>query len=1069
MMNRKEHIVRDALFLDIPYIVDSALRHVEYRLNRLHRPRIGAPPIAKRYVELPSFALLVAVAVFAAYGPTFSALCGFLEPSLYSSGQVFFGWLCKLLAVAQLMGTSAYVDARIERRFAKKGLPRGPRWAVVRVVFFLVLVAWSFPFLFLGEAMIAGAEQDGCRPGAPDWPSGVQVAALIATLGVSAWGSLRASTLRGRIGSQALAIAALVALVSSMSLLPGGLWTEAHQVPYPHVFGFVAVGMAAIAWIASWLIHIPFGSLTRREYCGSKAALREVELFPKSREDPELSPRRIFGGLVVGVLQKPAQFLLLPAFAVLLVPEQFLWHACIAGTVASSLLITASTLTVRWDRMAQYLRRYLLLGIPFAVSAAAIVVAVLRVLDVQYVTTLLNMAPFGVLFTWTTMAYAVGWWFEYHVNSLLAAKLLSILGASGRSDNEVVGYDASRIRFSEKSRVEVQHRYVTGHGLGELVVVGQVRETSSGDEITAFHAYSFIEFFSTLLGKKYPKEAQEVARRIQLYFAMVNVLLVLGFGLLAWHWGRGDRLNTVSAVVEARSEPPTGAKGTMDLAAALRTPVDGPLPDSAIVVAASGGGTRAALYAASVLQGLHRLGVDSRVVLLSGVSGGGVASAYFYGHRAELIRRDERTAPCLGVAAGDVTPWECFRRRMAMPFIGDVLRGASEWRIQSDLPLGILLSESFERRLFAHGKEQLRFNQEPEIGLILNSTATGVPLQDMPMIDGTFIRLPTVGATRCEDDARPTSAGVGGRLAFSNIRDIGAFQKFDENMPSIRMPFVVVRDPDVKLAQAAALNANFPPVFPNARVNLTGFSGGDATKCDTRSYFVTDGGTTENLGLVSALLALDSALDSIGAGDPRNDAHASTQPPRLRDVDIVLAEASAFSFDYSQDRGVGAAAGDGKERLTGRLTLELIDRVQARMRPAKVRIHDLSLPRAFRSRGGFGTHWAFPGSVRIENPLVTPLLSTWNRVVSQYGGTDRQWVTLDRKHLFIAWDALFDDESICDRRSWPSADHPTGAQDLAIVSGWICGHDPSLKDAAKPDPQVARWQALRTLMKAPVR
>lgn len=1045
------HIVRDALFLDIPYIVDSFCRHTEYRLNRLHTPRIGGAPQPKSCLWLPSLVMFVVVLAFAAYGPTLHSLCALLGRATTETLTRGFGRLLIVLAVVQFFGSLAYFHFRIRRRFDRRGVPAGLRCArsiVVHAVFAVVLLVSAAPLGFFGQAVLATTALDTCVPQAAPWPAAVQAAALVLAAIVGAWRSCRAANLRRRIAWQAASLAALVLL---LAWLPGiSLRTEAAQVPYPHVFGVVAVGAALIAWLATWLVAIPFRSVKSADRAAVQLALRSVELFPPSRDDPPLSPRRIFGGLVIGILQKPMQFVLLPAFAVLLVTEGWLWHAAVAGVSASALLTIAGTLTSRWDRMAQYLRRYFLLGTPLVVSVAVIVVAALRLAGVQYVTTLLDVAPFGVLFAWMVMAYTLSWWFEYQVNSLVTARLLGLFDPTIGRDDALVPYEPDALAPRERSRVDLGHRYLTGHGLGELIVVGQLLEHSSGKRIPAFHAYTLVEFFETLLARSAPDTAREILRRVQLYFALVNVLLVLGLAVLAWHWGRGDRTNTVSPVVRAGTLSPAQAPapGYADLAALLAQDEARSKP-SALVVAASGGGTRAALYTASVLRGLHELGADSRIVLLSGVSGGGVAAAYFYGHRSALVAGERER--CDGVDKPDSTSWDCFLDRMAMPFIGDVLRGASEWRIQSEQPLGVLLAESFERRLFAAragSGTPLKLGADANVGLVLNTTVSGHPVQDAPALDGTLVRLPATNAGACQNEERPVSALAGGRLAFSNLRHVAAFERSDDTTPAIRMPFVVVRDRSVGLAQAAALNANFPPVFPNARVDLHGFRNA-GTACDVRSYFVTDGGATENLGLLSALMALHSALDAAPGATPR-------------DIDLVLAEASAFGFDYAQDRGVGAATGEAKERLTGGLALELLARLRERLEPAQLRVHDLSMPRVFRSRGGFGTHWMHPGSVTLDNPQITPVPSSWTRAVAQFSRLDRHWVTLDRAQLFTLWNALYDTQvPFCSRR-WENDPH----QDFDSVSRWICGRDGEGKTVARPDPQTARWQALKQVVRA---
>jgi hypothetical protein len=1034
---RAKHIVRDALFLDIPYVVDSFTRHAEYGLNRLHPPALdGTPPRLRSYLALPSFALLLVVLYLTAYGPTYNALCGLFEPTRVESATHGLGWVFVLGAFLQFVGSLIYFHFRIKRRFEKQKLPFSARYCLVHAVFFVVLWVWALPLAWLGKSML-GEMPGGCYPHATNGPAVVQVLSLIIAAVTAAAVSQMAPSIRWRVLGQAIAIGALVAMTFVVTV--DGPRSEAAQVPYPHVFGAIAAGLAIIACAATWLVDIPFRSVSDEERNAAARTLRSTELFPMSRDDPQLSVRRIAGGFVTGLLAKPLQFLLLPAFAVLLAPAGYLWHACAAGTVAAAMLITAGTLTPRWDRMSQYLRRYFLLGTPFAVSGTVIIVSALRLGGVQYVTTLLNVAPFGMLFVWMVMAYALCWWFEYHVNSILAARLLDIFGAKGGWDRALVPYHISAAARG-LSRVDLEHRYLTGHGLGELIVVGTVEERSKKERVPAFQAYTFLELFGTLLGRDHPIESQEIVRRVQLYFALVNVLIAIGLGMLAWHWGRGDRLNTVEPIATAMREP-AGQEDAPANVAILLAQDSANSRKSAIVVAASGGGTRAALYTAMTLQGLHNLGADKRIVLLSGVSGGAVASAYFYGHRDALVH-DSKLAPCEVGNLQTRSAWECYLDRMTMPFIDDVLRGAAEWRIQSEQSLGVLLAESFERRLFAG--DSMTLAKRADVGLILNTTVAGHPVEDAPVIDGTLARLP---AGRLPDCERPISALGGGRLAFSNLTHIDAFSKTDADVQAIGMPFRVLRDRRVELAKAAALSANFPPVFPNARVNVAGFAGA-GKPCDVRSYFVTDGGATENLSLVSALLAIDSAVSALPVNAP------------LREIDIVLAEASAFEFDYAQDRGVGAATGQAKERLTGRLTLELLERLRKRV---TINVHDVSLPRVFRSRGGFGTHWQWPGSVRLENPLVTPVPPEWQRVVAQFTRLDRHWLTIERAQLFRLWQALYDkDGAFCDR---PWSDDP--AADLATVSRWICGRDKSGNEVARRDPQLDHWAKLKAKLAAP--
>lgn len=1065
------HFIRDAIFLDIPYIVDSVCRHADYRLNRLHRyiPNSGAVPQARTYLTLPPFLCFLVILLFSAYGATLSALCGVFGATNIEVIRRGAGHVCIAVAYCQFSALIILFALRVHKRFIKADIHDVWRAIVVCLVLLLVVIAWSSPWYFLGHALLSQPlylfghlvqdpiSFDTCRPNTQRGPAWIQLCAFLASAVLAALATKRQPSVRLRIFWQVLILAAMI----------GGLWylpgmavrSEAAQVPYHHLYAVVALGFAFTALIASCLVYVPFFSMTAGERMPFRNALHQHELFAGSRKDPSLSPRRIVGGGVIGVLHKPLQFLLLPSFAIILVPTGFLWHACLLGALASLLLIIASNLTSRWDQMSQYLRRYFLLGTPLVVSAGVIVMAALRLVDVQYVATVLNVAPFGVLFVWMVMAYALGWWFEYQVNSVLAAQLLKIFGANGRTDYAVIAYTPAACAAGPWSQeVKRTERYLMAHATGQFVVTGWLREKQGGKVVTAFNTFSFVELFSNLLEHQVPDAVHELERRIQLYFALVNSVLLIGGGLLFWYHGRDDRLNTVMPVVTAR--PASGANN-LDLSTLLQAQSDHAPP--AIVVAASGGGTRAALYTATVMQGLHALHADRDVVLLSGVSGGGVAAAYFFSHRAALLSDEQQRCDALDQLPQD--PWQCYRDRMAMPFIRDVLQGAGEWRIQSEQPLGMLLAESFERRLFADGGKVL--GDEAAVGLILNTTISGHPLADEPALLGGFVRAANSLPDRCADEQEPVAGLAGGRLAFTNLRQIDAFQKTNDQMRDIRLPFVVVQDERIELARAAALNANFPPVFPNARVDLLGNPSHDSS-CAKHSYYVTDGGATENLGLLSALLALKSSLDSMAMSELQSErTDAKHKRPRLRNIEIVLAEASAIEYDYHQDRGVGAATGQSKERLAGRLTLELFEQVERAAQAidpnVQVRVHDLSLPRVFRSRGGFGTHWMFPEFVRVTDPLSMPPPLEWQQVVAQYTGMQRFWVTLNRKQVLELWQDLYDDqENLCDRQ-WSLRSDPD--EDLRTVSNWICGRVSASGIPAQPDGQLEAWRQFRELLK----
>jgi hypothetical protein len=292
--------------------------------------------------------------------------------------------------------------------------------------------------------------------------------------------------------------------------------------------------------------------------------------------------------------------------------------------------------------------------------------------------------------------------------------------------------------------------------------------------------------------------------------------------------------------------------------------------------------------------------------------------------------------------------WDCFTKRVTKPFIEDVLDGATEWRVYRKTARSELLAESFERHLFA----QRTLGSFHTPALILNSTIVGHPADESDALNRT-INPPE----SCDEAEQPFKLMSGGRLIFTNLKNTDAFPPRPSLIPDVRLPYQIVQDPNVRLASAAALNANFPPVYPNARIAVRNDK---PDGCKYRSYYVTDGGAEENLGLISALYALESALAKIPKG------------VRVRPIHVVIAEASAVAYDYSQDRGFSAFVGGSPQRLAGGLTNDLEQTVVNRLTEvdanATIQFHYLGLPLAFRARGGFGTNWLYAKEFHLNDP-----------------------------------------------------------------------------------------------------
>ncbi len=532
----------------------------------------------------------------------------------------------------------------------------------------------------------------------------------------------------------------------------------------------------------------------------------------------------------------------------------------------------------------------------------------------------------------------------------------------------------------------------------------------------------------------------EVTQRTGTYFVGLNIALI-SVALAFWAYAAFEHRETANEPVVTESRVPPLPEQLVDLSSLLQQRSEPVRP--AVVVVASGGGTRAALYTASVLKGLHRLHVDKDIILVSGVSGGGVALAHFAANSAALTGQSSpapsKLCPDNQHAMHSVDDeWNCFTTNVTKPFIEDVVNGATEWRIFTNTALSVLLAESFERYLF----DKRRLGSAKNAALILNSTVVSHPAAESVVLTKTINT-----AKSCEEAEQVFKLMSGGRLIFTNLLDIDAFVRHGPgpSLPDVRLPYRIVRDAGVSLASAAALNANFPPVFPAARVRVRS-DGPDP--CRYRSFYVTDGGAEENLGLISALYALESALDKLKGGGAR-----------VRPIHVVIAEASALDYDYSQDRGVAVFLGGSRERLAGGLTRELQERVDTSLKNvngprAAVQYHFLSLPLAFRSRGGFGTHWLYAETFHLSDPRPRTT-ARQNAFLADIGA---EKATIKRKSLEELWLALHDpDTPFCSASKFSD-------REALKVQTWICG--PPQAGGIERDLHIEAWTEFVAQMQA---
>lgn len=831
---------------------------------------------------------------------------------------------------------------------------------------------------------------------------------------------------------------------------------------YKHVLIPLSVVMLVIPLsIASVLARTIF--YWRFDLIGDKfhRLIELVEVFGSPKRPP-LDINKIIRSLFV--ILRHILMLTFPAALVTLLMPYYLRDTLILNGVII-LVITLFLLAFAkiHDRLGHLLSIYqgmFFHGVQVGVSTLVIILGVTRILDIGYVSYIVEASPLTLL-TYILVAYLLLWFFEYWINRIFDEELLSLFNtnkiACGKIDYE---YDSSTsFRESMLARVKPKKRSIQLHGNGRLVTVGDCHwfkyypdidldsddfqkiqkmcnegkenETKLSEYINnifkemdtkkrevikreiqkknyddyrqrngiRFQFYNRFDFLDHLVenavlsdftfakdnnttGKSQSEvrsdlrwHVKDLRKQYTSYYAMLTMILVFGIVSQIFQLTNivDPSVQLFSTPVEAISNNATVKqeqnknifslreqifiKSGDRLASTFGEPeiIPSKKPDPVILIAASGGGTRAALYTASLLQGLAELDLLDNVKLVSGVSGGGAALAYFYGHRHQLLETSRGQ------------PWADFYNAVSKDYIVRCLQGSSERRVAGGIRLGTLLDEGFQD-IFFDGK--IRTANGKEMGILFNTSVEG-EVHSTEATDPDFARW----VQNNPDQAKSWTAGT--RLIISNLEEAIAFKKDIYDVPRNDLRYISIVNPDLSLATSAALNANFPPVFSNAAVDI-----------GRSRYWVTDGGAMDNRGLISLLYVLKEALagnsnEQCGAmeiepGDDQATLIGNKEKDILHgksqfiypDIHIIVADASAVTFDYSQKRGFGAILGSSLKLATG-LIDELENEVKdeyCKISPGnRIYIHELYMPLTLRARGGLGTHWMMPLMAKFKS------------------------------------------------------------------------------------------------------
>jgi len=727
---------------------------------------------------------------------------------------------------------------------------------------------------------------------------------------------------------------------------------------YQHIHIPVMSALIALSYITlllrEFILSQRNGAGVTEQFKKFSTKLNSTQLIWKSGK-PIVSWAAILYGIVSGPGYHVLKLLLLPSLLIIFLPTEWMkveiWGSLFGF---SWLLLTFCTIHRRLHFVLTVTKRWFLTGGQLIVSLLIIALAGGRIFDISYVATLLDGVPILHMLFFVLSSYSALWLYEYWSNSLLCNHLLDYLRVGDVADRDQL----SRIPYEYKREDGSTEKYfIELYSGARFAIVAEHHDGRTELE----NIYEKREIFGEIakVDKSLIALYSDLSKRIMLYFTLQNVLMI-ALTILTISWIIANNANAMIKATRITSailtQPNLAATQSVDLKKLVLNRQAGN-DKHVIFLAASGGGTRAAIYTTALLSALQEINKLDDVVLSSGVSGGGMSLAYFAANRDKLIH--DQPVNCADERNNiDNNAWCKYFNVVADNHIMRVASRIGEARIFTDTSLGQFLADSFEQTFYVsldNGKyKKVYLDQQTDMGLILNTSLIAHPYSESNMLTSA---LGPYEKKKHREDLYKIDAG--GRLIFTNIQNLQRFPwpNSDDLMKDamdMRFKYVIAGGTNIPLHTIGALTANFPPVFPNAIVDL----GGDR-------FSVSDGGAVENRGLLSLMFALRSLIEQIS--------ESKTDLEKLPIMHIVMAEGSGVSIDYKNYESGLAAIANARVMIGNELVLALKSILQEKCGDPcanKLQFHYLNMPLLMRSRGGLGTHWKMPSRVLFNVPSI---------------------------------------------------------------------------------------------------
>ena len=237
----------------------------------------------------------------------------------------------------------------------------------------------------------------------------------------------------------------LITVIAGATMLLAGDATEASGGLYCHYFLFLAPIAISIAVLgARALLQVPYFRLHSKVAREFRSHFNAAEMV-KQGNTRLFNTWDLFGAVVVSILRTPLQILTPAAIVVIFVPAEHMIFWGVTAAIVSLLLFILNNYDPNQDAFVGLTRRLFFTGGTLLVSYAVIILALLRIIGVDYVTTMLDASSKWTIFSYLFSSFIILWLYDFWIDQ----SVLKLMGDKywhyNKPSSEIARHGGGRI------------------------------------------------------------------------------------------------------------------------------------------------------------------------------------------------------------------------------------------------------------------------------------------------------------------------------------------------------------------------------------------------------------------------------------------------------------------------------------------------------------------------------------------------------------------------------------------------------------------------------------------------